>query len=40
MLTHMRLLMPTENQKNLILSGNTFEGMGHSMEEEENSHQM
>lgn len=40
MLTHMTLLIPTEKQNILILSGNTFEVMGHSMEEEENGHQM
>lgn len=40
MLTHIRLRIPTEKQKCLILGGNVREGMGHSMEEEENSHQM
>jgi len=40
MVTHTRLLIPTEKQKNLFLSGNTSKGMGHSMEEEENGHQV
>lgn len=40
MLTHIRLLIPSGKQKNLILSGNTSEGLGHSMEEEESDHQM
>lgn len=40
MLTHITLLIPTEKQNILILSSNTFEVMGHSMEEEENGHQM
>lgn len=39
MLIHIRLLIPTENQNSLILSGNTSEGTGHSMEEEENGHE-
>lgn len=40
MLTHIRLRIPTEKQKCLILGGNMRKGMGHSMEEEENGHQM
>lgn len=34
MLFYVRLLIPTENQNSLILSGNTSEGTGHSMEDE------
>lgn len=40
MLTHTRLLIPPGKKENLILNGNTYEGLGHSMEEEESGHQI